>query len=263
MSGEKRQKLNQLLRQWPAGTVATIPWLEKHGVYQQLAFEYEKSGWLERVGRGAYVRAGDRATWQGALHAIQEQLDLAIHVGGKSALELKGFEHFVVGGSGAPLDLFSQSHRRLPAWLVKHEWERKLTLHHGQLFRSGENLGLSQHEVGTFALKVSSPERAMLETLSLVPKEQGFEEARLLMEGLTGLRPKLVQALLEQCTSIKTKRLFLYLADHCNHGWVAKLDLKKVDLGSGNRVIVKGGKLDPKYRITVGRESVETTRESA
>ena len=263
MSGEKRQKLNHLFRQWLSGSVATIPWLEKHGVYQQLAFEYERSGWLERVGRGAYVRAGEVPSWQGALYAIQSQLAVAVHVGGKSALELKGFEHFVAAGSGAPLELFSETHRRLPAWFTQYKWTRAMQLHHGTLFGGDNTIAMSKHEVGAFALDVSSPERAMLETLSLVPKKQGFEEARLLMEGLTGLRPKLVQKLLEKCGSIKTKRLFLYLAEHCNHLWMEKLDLKKVDLGSGNRVIVPGGRFDPKYRITVECESMESKRESA
>ena len=103
---------------------------------------------------------------------------------------------------------------------------------------------------------ISAPERAIFEVLHLVPQEQGFEEARLLMEGLTGLRPKLVQTLLEQCRSIKVKRLFLHLAQRCNHAWVKKLDLKRIKLGSGNRVIVPGGRFDPQYRITVERETV-------
>ena len=30
-----------------------------------------------------------------------------------------------------------------------------------------------------------------------------------------------------------------------------QLDLAKIDLGSGKRVLVKGGKLDPQYDITV------------
>jgi hypothetical protein len=50
---------------------------------------------------------------------------------------------------------------------------------------------------------------------------------------------------------VKVKRLFLYLAEACNHAWTRKVELANVDLGRGNRAIVKGGKLDPKYRITV------------
>ena len=137
---------------------------------------------------------------------------------------------------------------------MKHKWDRRIFFSQAKLFNADPSTGLTKHNAGTFSLDISAPERAILEILHLVPKDQSFEESRLLMEGLTGLRPKIVQSLLEQCRSIKVKRLFLHLAERCNHSWVSTLDIKKIDLGSGNRVIVPGGRLDPKYRITVERE---------
>jgi hypothetical protein len=71
------------------------------------------------------------------------------------------------------------------------------------------------------------------------------------MTGLLTLRPKLVQQLLESCSSIKVKRLFLLLAEELKLPWVKKLNLDKIDLGSGDRTLVKGGKLHPKYRLTL------------
>ena len=71
------------------------------------------------------------------------------------------------------------------------------------------------------------------------------------MEGLTTLRPKLVQRLLEECKSIKVRRLFLLMAEYSNHDWFKELNVEKIDLGSGKRVIVKNGVLDKKYKITV------------
>jgi hypothetical protein len=53
------------------------------------------------------------------------------------------------------------------------------------------------------------------------------------------------------CNSIKVKRLFLYLAEGHGHPWFERLDLNALDLGKGNRSIVVGGRLDPKYQITV------------
>ncbi|MEK6654555.1 MAG: type IV toxin-antitoxin system AbiEi family antitoxin domain-containing protein, partial [Thermodesulfobacteriota bacterium] len=53
---------------------------------------------------------------------------------------------------------------------------------------------------------------------------------------------------------IKAKRLFLFLAEKCGHAWVNKLDISKVRLGSGKRLIVRGGRLDKKYQITVPSE---------
>lgn len=77
------------------------------------------------------------------------------------------------------------------------------------------------------------------------------------MEGLNNLRPSQVQALLEQCNSVKVKRLFLYLAEKSDHEWVHHLQLEKINLGKGKRSVVKGGAYNSKYQITVERELEE------
>ena len=74
------------------------------------------------------------------------------------------------------------------------------------------------------------------------------------MESLNNLRPKSVQILLENGSSIKVKRLFLYLAEKFNHQWLKHLDLTKVNLGSGKRSFVKNGAYISKYKITVPKE---------
>ena len=78
------------------------------------------------------------------------------------------------------------------------------------------------------------------------------------MEGLVTLRPSLVQTLLETCSSIKAKRLFLFLAEAMNHAWVKRIHLSNVRLGEGKRVIVKNGRFDSKYNITVPRPSPQS-----
>jgi hypothetical protein len=98
---------------------------------------------------------------------------------------------------------------------------------------------------------MSTPERAILELLDELPTNESFHQADVLMEGLTNLRPKYLETLLLNCRSIKTKRLFLWFAQRHNHAWFKTLDTKKIDTGSGKRMIVPGGKLDPKYLITV------------
>ncbi len=52
-------------------------------------------------------------------------------------------------------------------------------------------------------------------------------------------------------TNVKVKRLFFFFADRHQHAWLKRLDKKAIDLGSGNRVLVKSGRLDKRYRITV------------
>jgi hypothetical protein len=50
------------------------------------------------------------------------------------------------------------------------------------------------------------------------------------------------------------KRLFLYMADKAGHGWFPLLDRSRLELGSGDRSIVKGGVYIAAYRITVPKE---------
>lgn len=74
------------------------------------------------------------------------------------------------------------------------------------------------------------------------------------MEGLNNLRPVSVQKLLQNCTSVKVKRLFLYMAEKAGHEWFSFLDTDKIDLGHGKRMITRGGSLNVKYQITIPGE---------
>lgn len=251
MTGERRNILNRILREWTPDSVVVSPWLESRGVYQQLAHEYEKSGWMRRIGRGAYVRPGDIVEWDGALLAVQEQLGLPIHVAGKTALQLQGYAHFLPLGKGGTLFLFGLPGTRLPAWFRNYDWESRLRYITTNLFDPEKEVGLTKKEFGRRTIIISTPERAILEVLYLVPGEESFSEAEYLLEGLATLRPRLVQELLEQCRSIKVKRLFMYLVEKANHVWAKRLEPGKINLGSGKRLIVKGGRYDPKYKITV------------
>ena len=74
------------------------------------------------------------------------------------------------------------------------------------------------------------------------------------MEMMTTLRPALVQQLLEECSSIKVKRLFLYMAEKAGHNWFSALNLSKLDLGKGIRNISATGRYDNNYQIIIPTE---------
>jgi hypothetical protein len=181
---------------------------------------------------------------------LQKQLKLTIHAGGKTALELKGYAHYL-----RPKEhecyLFGTVGEKLPKWFLDYDWGVKIVYRATNLLPRDSKKAYSEYRYKEFDITISSPERAALEMLYYVPSKQGFDEALKIMEGLFGLRPDLVQELLEQCRSVKVTRLFLYMAEKLQHPWFSKLNLKSVDLGSGKRVIVKGGVLDKKYKITV------------
>lgn len=231
-----------------------MAWLEAQGVPRQLADSYCKTGWLRRLARGAYVRADDlKVEWTGGTWTMQQLLQMTVHPGGKTALELQGDAHFLPLGGGR-VTLFGAPSEKLPAWFRTHDWGVRVVYTMTNLFPTGADLGFSDLPVRNLTLHVSGRERAMLELLHLVPEKEPFDEAKLLMEGLTTLRPSVLQPLLEKCKSVKAKRLFLSLAESSGHAWLGKLDLARVDLGKGKRVLVKhakGGRLDAKYQIVL------------
>jgi len=263
MASYTGSKINQLLKAWPAGTVAVLPWLEKQGVYQQLVHEYEKTAWLRRMGHGAYAKAGDQVEWTGGLYAMQEQLKLPIHVGGKTALQMQGYAHFLPMGKGTVVALFGLPNVKLPTWFKQYRWGIKVRYTMTNLFAGQADQGLTKKDLGLYQIKVSAPERAMMEVLYGVPLVDSYEEARLIMEGLTTLRPRLAQSLLEKCASVKVKRLFMLLAENSKHAWIRKIDLSKIDFGKGKRTLVKGGRFDSKYNITVPNTEIASTTSGA
>lgn len=245
---EKEQKINRLLNSQPSGVVYLSSWLTENGFSTQLLNRYKKSNWLYSIGVGAWMRVGEKPTYEGALYALQEQAKLSIHIGGKTALSLQGKAHYLEL-STQQIILFGSSKEKLPTWFSKHDWGLKVNYFSSSFLPQGA--GLMNFEQSTFSLQISNPVRAFLECLYLVPKKQEFVECYEIMEGLNNLRPKQVQEILEQCTSVKVKRLFLYMAEKAKHDWFNYINLEKINLGKGKRSLVKDGVYISKYRITI------------
>ena len=92
---------------------------------------------------------------------------------------------------------------------------------------------VTQVEIKNTSISASSVELAIFEVLESVPKHISFEHAAELFHGMVNLRPKIIQSLLERNNSIKTNRLFLFLAHYYDHTWLKKLDESKVKLSKG------------------------------
>ena len=244
-------KINQILKQWPKGTVGTVAWLDEHGVYRQLARRYLSSGWLQSFGRGAYLRAGDSADWFGGLYALQRERGLSIYAGASTALAVKGLSHYLPLGDKAEVFIFSEHRKTLPGWFGKHDWGVPIQYHCPKLFERSDASGFTEVKRDGFSVRASAPERAILEVLHLAMNNEAIEHSVELIDGLSTLRPQVLQELLEACRSVKVKRLFLWAAEAAGHDWFAKVALDRVDLGKGNRQLYHGGGFDAKYRITV------------
>ncbi|MBU1086589.1 MAG: type IV toxin-antitoxin system AbiEi family antitoxin [Candidatus Omnitrophica bacterium] len=254
MDRQNRSILNNLLRSWPRNTVAVSTWLNDHGVYRQLAGTYVKSGWIERIGQGAFKRSGESLDWSGGLYTLQRQLNMSVHPAGKTALELHGGAHYLPANlKQAKIVLFGAKNEKLPRWFKNYKWEAVVRYVMTGLFGENTELGLTTFNFGNYEIKISSAERAVVELCYDVPIRESFDELDQIMSGLTTLRPRMVQELLEKCGSVKAKRLFMYLAEKHNHAWVKKLNPEKVNFGTGKRSLCNDGHYDSKYKIVVSR----------
>ena len=254
MTTNNEEKLKRLLDAHLPGTVYVAAWLEGRGISRDLQAYYRKSGWLETVGTGAFKRPREQVTWQGGLYALQEQSGLVVHAGALTALALQGYAHYVRLGAETVF-LFSPPKTNLPAWFRNRDWGQ--VIHHCKTYVLPSGLALADYQAGAFSIKISAPERAILECLHLAPDTVDLVECYQIMEGLTTLRPKLLQPLLEQCRSVKITRLFLYMAEKAGHDWFKRLDTAKFDLGAGDRAITKGGVYVSRYGLTVPEELVK------
>jgi hypothetical protein len=263
MGIEAKTKLNSLLSQWPDGHIVTSKWLKKNGYEPQLVQKYKKGRWLQPLGSGAYKKYNDNVGWSSAVECIQTQLKLQVHVGGKTALDLLGHAQYIALNQTEIL-LYGSKKAALPSWMKNYPWEAKMLYQAKNLFSKrlefGEKLsGFTKLEVARNSIIASSPERAYLEYLDELPTKYSYQEAKAILENLISTRGGAWQNLLQNCNSVKVKRLFLHFAEKVAHPWLDKLDVSKIELGSGKRVIFKRGVLDLKYQITIPKnESHET-----
>jgi hypothetical protein len=248
--------INHLTRLLPEGVAAPSAWLAAIGYSRQLVRKYVLGGWLEPLCRGAYARAGHPVGWPGVLLGLQRLAETPCHVGGLSALNRQGLAHFLPLGGENRIQVMSP--RTPPAWVKAVALEEELIFDTRRLFSDeARDVGLTVWPTGIrdWTLPMAGPERAMLELLNGVEGDSfGFEHASRVFEGLTVLRPWVVNELLAACRSIKVKRVFLFLADHFGYPWANRLETAGLDLGRGNRQVVKGGRLDRHFLITVPRD---------
>ena len=265
MSEQKGSKLNHLLRELGDTDLASARWLRAQGYSSSLLARYVRSGWLTAPARGVYTNPRASLHWAGVMQSLQQREGLRLHVGGRFALAWRGHEHYLPLGTAGEVTLYGPD--RLPGWVTKLAIPERFA-HRGRgpfpatsmrfaseadderLFEHGLELEVDANTLGA-GVVMASNERAALELCDESPSAAQILEADAVMQGLSGLRPDQVSRLLCRCTSVKAKRLFLALAERHQHAWLARVSLDGVDLGSGKRVLAPGGRLHPKYQITL------------
>lgn len=277
MTERNTGKINRLSHVLPEGWLGPSHWLASKGYARNLLAHYAKHGWLKSPAHGVYQRPGPQLKWQHVVVSIQCLEGLPMHVGGRTALVHRGLTHYLRLGGPEKIHLYGPAVGALPAWTRKLNIPEKIVTHSDAMFASltriyrnesgrfidnkGHSLpsealaesGLSQFswEGWDWTITCSTEERAILEVLQDVPGRESVYDADVLMQGLVNLRPQRLTRLLTACKSIKVKRLFLALAERHAHSWFKHLDVSKFDLGQGKRMLVTGGKLHPKYLVTL------------
>jgi hypothetical protein len=271
MGSQTREKLNQLQQVLPEGLIVDSGWLERHGVSRQLRRKYVMNGWLQTLARGVFrrptVAAEQSVDWQHLVISLSGLENVPVAAGGRTALQMQGYTHYVSSSGSSEAHLYSNG--PLPGWVSRVPLDAKLVLHNARRLFSNRDVPASftvgdaaqsaaqengfAYELGDwkYPFIISLPERSILELLDEVPQRETFHQADVLMEGLRNLSPRRLQGLLKDCKSVKVKRLFFWFAERHNHPWLPKIDRSNIDLGKGKRMLVRGGKLDPKYNITV------------
>ncbi|MGE0852636.1 MAG: type IV toxin-antitoxin system AbiEi family antitoxin domain-containing protein [Hyphomicrobiaceae bacterium] len=269
MTKQTHGKLNQLERLLPEGLLVDAAWLSRHGYSTGLRSQYVAAGWLQQPVRRVYQRPRGPLGWQQVVVSLQTLLARDLVVGGRTALELYGFAHYLQQQT-ASVTLYGPD--KPPTWLPDLDVGVRFAYRNdGRLFRK-QRVSTAPHRLDAavaphparpdsivvqpwgpwnWPLMLSAPERAILEVLDELPDQETFHQADMLMEGLSTLSPTRLQALLADCRSVKVKRLFFFFADRHRHAWLKRLDRSAIDLGSGKRMLVKGGRFDAKHLITV------------
>ena len=238
-------------------------WLKARGIDAKSIHDYAARGWIERVVHGVYRRPlpigaqADGLSWQSVLLSLQRLKGCSVHLGGESALDFAGHVHYLSLGGTRRVHFYGDA----PSWLKRLPTSERIILHRSKLF-GGDPEGIDEAEgldqdngwavdVWRWPIRASCPERAILEAIDELPNNASFELLDRTFEGLIRLRPRRLMTLLAACRSVKVRRLFFVFADRHEHGWRKHLGTERIDLGSGPRALVPGGRFHPAYGVSV------------
>lgn len=268
--------MDRVLENIQEGRLVTSKWLREQGVSRPYKDFLLREGRLLSVAHGVYRKPGPPLKWQAIVYSLQ-LMGYDLWVGGLSSLELQGVGHYLNVSGKADVRLYGND--KMPKWVSEVCPSARFFHHRDALFKGSKDLkaveeslkrGANKDDVTQmtgihsipwgnwdWSIALSTRERAILETMDDLPNGMSFEDVDMLMQGMVNLSPSRVQRLLEDCQNIKVKRLFLWFAERHNHAWYKKLKADQISLGSGKRMLTKGGKLNHKYQITVPREFSE------
>ena len=194
-------------------------------------------------------RKNDSLSALAAVYSYNLQTGNKARIAAHSALELLGFNHYVP--MGKPRLMVALKNGNVDDWVRSEKYDMTIVPFHTGIFKDPAIQYLDRNG---FSIIISPPEQAFLECLLLVPNHYNYVDLYYIMEQLTSLDPDKVQTALENTSSQRVKRMFLYMAEKAGHYWFDMLDMDRFGLTTSKLQLVDNGVYISKYRITVPKE---------
>jgi len=234
MTTTKRNILKRVLAGIPPGSPVTSADLARLGASPNLATYYVRAGWLHRIAHGVFMRPADTLLLQPALRLLEQRIT-GLHIGGKSALERHGIQHYVL--QRPTLWLYGWDTAKLPTWF---QTSFPSTYVRKRLFdeHPASMLHVHRQHGNDSEVLVSSPERAFLELISEMGTGRMPSDTLMLVwaldltDGTYTFRSKVLSELFKKCTSVTTIRICLLLGRGLKMPWVKKLNPASLPAGS-------------------------------
>ncbi len=255
-----KNKLIELYKILSDGVPYFSSYLIELGYSYSLLQKYKKRGWLESPYKSVYIKPGSRISPLGIIYAFQNQKNMKIHIGGITALILKGISEQIYPTEEMKKFYILYSMRIfVPKWVKRFCKKNNMDLNFKQLDIFKLEIGLTSFNYNKMNINISSTERAVLEMLSLIRTRNDYFDALKYFELVGELRTNVVVELLNNCRSIKSKRLFLYLSERYDKEYFKKINKNSIILGNGPRRIINDGSKSvyiQKYDIEIPQEVI-------
>lgn len=191
--------------------------MRDRGISNDLAAQYVRSGWIQRLGRGVFIHTGDQLQLDPALVFLESKIT-GLHVAAKSALARHGYRQNL--SASEPVILWGAPKARLSDWFVERFGGR---YNRTQLFSLSQSAGLCRLPGLPNGPLVSEPELALLEMLSEVGLSQELNEARAILESMRQIRVKRLLQWIQCCKMVKAVRLCAYWSRELELPWAERV----------------------------------------
>lgn len=257
MNTNHAQLLERLLEAVPEGFLVDTDWMTGNGFGRECLPVFLGGGWLEGLDSNVYRRPseGNRpgvVGWKICLLSLQHVMGREVHIGGATALAMIAFADQKFLDPKVGKFAYSDS---FPSWLERLPLDTSLETRARNLLDDPvlgvRKLSMKQWLPWDWTIRVSTPERAILEALDEFPNGHNIPLLDGMFRGLSVLHSELMVELLRNCRKYEVKKLFFAFGDKYDHAWRKAIDPAEFDLGTRDLAIMQDEYMQPHHNIAV------------